>query len=168
MKAAIINATMAERLWPVRMRWAGGSSWARRRLLAGVGVARNAKYIMLGEEPRPFSTPSRAAPRLAVTLHLWTDVDPAALIRPCVMSYAKWTRTAIYNVRTMEEHLNDSAFAMMPLRYGAVLAGAQGLLGLLLAAMGLYGSSLTSSANARAKSASAWRSARAASTSSAS
>jgi ABC-type antimicrobial peptide transport system permease subunit len=28
---------------------------------------------------------------------------------------------------------------MMPLKYGAVLAGAQGLLGLLLAAMGLYG-----------------------------
>jgi ABC-type antimicrobial peptide transport system permease subunit len=27
----------------------------------------------------------------------------------------------------------------MPLRFGAVLAGAQGLLGLLLAAMGLYG-----------------------------
>jgi ABC-type antimicrobial peptide transport system permease subunit len=45
----------------------------------------------------------------------------------------------IYNVRTMEEHLNDSAFAMMPLRYGAAIAGAQGLLGLLLAAMGLYG-----------------------------
>jgi ABC-type antimicrobial peptide transport system permease subunit len=71
---------------------------------------------------------------------VWADTAPAALA-PAVREVLRQMdpNLPIYNVRTMEEHLNDSAFAMMPLRFGAVLAGVQGLLGLLLAAMGLYG-----------------------------
>jgi predicted permease len=142
MKVAIINATMAERLWP-------GQDALGRRFKVGeesdfrqvIGVARNAKYVMIGEEPRPFFYAPLAQHHVSpVTLHLWTDGDPAALT-PAVRDVLRQMDAdlPIYNVRTMEEHLNDSAFAMMPLRYGAVLAGAQGLLGLLLAAMGLYG-----------------------------
>ncbi len=141
-KVAIINATMAERLWP-------GQDALGRRFKVGaesdfrqvVGVARNAKYVMLGEEPRPFFYEPLAQHHVSpVTLHLWTDGDPAALT-PAVRDVLRQMDAdlPIYNVRTMEEHLNDSAFAIMPLRYGAALAGAQGLLGLLLAAMGLYG-----------------------------
>jgi ABC-type antimicrobial peptide transport system permease subunit len=106
-----------------------------------VGVARNAKYVMIGEEPRPFFYAPLAQHHVSpVTLHLWTDGAPAALT-PAVRDVLRQMDTdlPIYTVRTMEEHLNDSAFAMLGLRYGAVLAGAQGLLGLLLAAMGLYG-----------------------------
>jgi predicted permease len=141
-KVAIINATMAERLWP------GQDALGRRFKLGAesgfwevVGVARNAKYVMLGEEPRPFFyAPLAQRHASPVTLHLWTDVAPSALT-PAVRDVLRQMDPdlPIYNVRAMEEHLNDSAFAMMPLRYGAVLAGAQGLLGLLLAAMGLYG-----------------------------
>jgi putative ABC transport system permease protein len=141
-KVAIINATMAERLWP-------GQDALGRRFKVGaesdfrqvVGVARNAKYVMIGEEPRPFFYAPLAQHHVSpVTLHLWADGDPAALT-PAVRDVLRQMDAdlPIYNVRTMEEHLNDSAFAMMPLRYGAVLAGAQGVLGLLLAAMGLYG-----------------------------
>jgi predicted permease len=142
MKAAIVNATMAERLWPGqdalgrRFKWGPeGDFWQV------VGVARNAKYIMLGEEPRPFFYAPLAQRHAApVTLHLWADSAPAALT-PAVRGILRQMDVdlPIYNVRTMEEHLNDSAFGVLPLRYGAVLAGAQGLLGLLLAAMGLYG-----------------------------
>jgi putative ABC transport system permease protein len=141
-KVAIINATMAERLWP-------GQDPLGRRFKFGVesdfrqvvGVARNAKYVMLGEAPRPFFYAPLAQRRVSpVTLHLWADGDPAALT-PAVREVLRQMDPdlPIYNVRTMEDHLGDSAFAMMPLKYGAVLAGAQGLLGLLLAAMGLYG-----------------------------
>jgi predicted permease len=141
-KVAIINATMAERLWP-------GQDALGRRFKFGaegdfwqvIGVARNAKYVMLGEEPRPFFYAPLAQRHVSpVTLHLWTDAAPAALT-PAVHDVLRQMDAdlPIYNVRTMEDHLNDSAFAMMPLRYGAVLAGGQGLLGLLLAAMGLYG-----------------------------
>jgi predicted permease len=141
-KVAIINATMAERLWPGqdalgrRFKWGGDDD-----LWQVVGVARNAKYVMIGEEPRPFFyTPLAQRHASPVTLHLWTDDAPAALT-PAVRDVLRQMDAdlPIYNVRTMEEHLNDSAFAVMPLRFGAALAGAQGLLGLLLAAMGLYG-----------------------------
>ncbi|HEU0177408.1 MAG TPA: ABC transporter permease [Blastocatellia bacterium] len=141
-KVAIINATMAERLWPGqdalgrRFKWGGDDD-----LWQVVGVARNAKYVMIGEEPRPFFyAPLAQRHASPVTLHLWTDGAPAALT-PTVRDVLRQMDAdlPIYNVRTMEEHLNDSAFAVMPLRFGAALAGAQGLLGLLLAAMGLYG-----------------------------
>jgi putative ABC transport system permease protein len=45
----------------------------------------------------------------------------------------------VFNVRTMEEHLRTSAFAFLPLRVGAMLAGAQGVVALLLAMIGIYG-----------------------------
>src|SRR5262245_42450797 len=141
-KVAIVNATMAERLWPGqdalgrRFKWGADSDFWQ-----VVGVARNAKYVMLGEEPRPFFyAPLAQRHASPVTLQLWTGGDPAALT-PAVRDILRQLDAdlPIYNVRTMEEHLNDSAFAAMPLRFGALLAGAQGLLGLLLAAMGIYG-----------------------------
>jgi putative ABC transport system permease protein len=104
-------------------------------------MARNAKYIMLGKEPRPFFyAPLAQRHASPVTLQVWADGAPAALT-PAVRGILRQMDVdlPIYNVRTMEERLNDSAFGVLPLRYGAVLAGAQGLLGLLLAAMGLYG-----------------------------
>jgi predicted permease len=145
-KVAIINALMAERLWPgpnavanapgKRFRWGvDGDFWQV------VGVVQNAKYVMIGEEPRLFFYAPLAQRHVSpVTLHVWADTAPAALA-PAVREVLRQMdpNLPIYNVRTMEEHLNDSAFAMMPLRFGAVLAGVQGLLGLLLAAMGLYG-----------------------------
>jgi ABC-type antimicrobial peptide transport system permease subunit len=44
----------------------------------------------------------------------------------------------VYSVLTMDEHLRSSVFALLPLRMGAMLAGIQGVIGLLLAVMGLY------------------------------
>ena len=141
-KVAIINAIMAERLWPGqnalgrRFKWGpGGDSWQV------VGIARNAKYVMIGEEPRPFFyAPLAQRHASPVTIQIWTAGDPPALT-PVVRDVLREldANLPIYNVLTMEGHLNDSAFAMMPLRFGAVLAGVQGLLGLFLAAMGLYG-----------------------------
>jgi predicted permease len=141
-KVAIINAFMSERLWPgqdalgKRFKWGqDGDFWQV------VGIARNAKYVMIGEEPRPFFyVPLAQRHASPVTLHVWADGAPSALT-PAVRGVLRQmdAHLPIYNVQTMEEHLNDSAFAMMPLRFGAVLAGVQGLLGLLLAAMGIYG-----------------------------
>ena len=44
----------------------------------------------------------------------------------------------VFDVRTMEAHIRESVFGLMPLRMGAYIAGAQGLVGLFLAVMGLY------------------------------
>jgi len=45
----------------------------------------------------------------------------------------------VFNTQTMEEHLRSSAFGFMPMRMAAFVAGAQGIIGLLLAIMGVYG-----------------------------
>ncbi|MBI2947048.1 MAG: ABC transporter permease, partial [Verrucomicrobia bacterium] len=141
-KAALVNARLAERFWPgqealgKRFRWnVGGDLWEV------VGVVQTGKYVMLGEEPRPFFFVPLAQNYVSpLTLHLSTANDPNALagaVRKVLQDLD--SHLPIYNVRTMEEHLRNSAFAMMPLRMGATLAGVQGLLGLILALMGLYG-----------------------------
>jgi predicted permease len=140
--AAIVNAFMAERLWPgqdplgKRFRWgSSGSLWQV------VGVARNSKCFSIGEEPRPvFYVPLAQSLATPITLHVWTKGDPAAMVaavRDLMMQMDP--RLPLYNVRTMSQHVHDSVLATMPLRMGAMLATTLGLLGAMLAVMGLYG-----------------------------
>jgi ABC-type antimicrobial peptide transport system permease subunit len=44
----------------------------------------------------------------------------------------------VFNVRTMDRHVRESVFGLMPLRMAAAMAAIEGLLGLFLAVMGLY------------------------------
>lgn len=91
--------------------------------------------------PRPyFYVPLAQHFGSSATLHVWTATEPGSLVSAIRQSLEKLDPDLpIYNVRTMDEHLHDSAFAMMPLRLGAAFAGVQGMLGLLLAVMGIYG-----------------------------
>ena len=105
-----------------------------------VGVAADGKYVMMGEEPRSyFYLPLAQAYRSPMTLMLWTREDAASLV-PSVreLLHGLDPDLPIYNVRTMEKHLRESVFGLMPLRMGASLAAVQGVIGLLLAVMGLY------------------------------
>jgi predicted permease len=141
-RVAVVNALMAEKLWPSqealgkRFRWGeNGEFWEV------VGVVRNGRYIMIGEEPRPFFyLPLEQSYTSPLTLHVWTSGDPAALIpslRKVLIELDP--HLPIYNVQTMPEHLRSSAFATMPLRIGATLAAVQGMLAMALAVMGIYG-----------------------------
>jgi ABC-type antimicrobial peptide transport system permease subunit len=96
---------------------------------------------MLGEEPRPYCyVPLSQQYRAPVTLMVRTASDPAALTAPLQRLLREMDRDLpVYNVRTMDAHLRDSVFGLMPIRMGASIAGGQGLIGLLLAVMGLYG-----------------------------
>jgi len=141
-KVAIVNALLAERLWPGIDPMGKRFCWGPKRdLLQVVGIARTAKYVMLGEAPRPyFYVPLAQYYSTPTTLFLHTSGDPGSLV-PAVRQVLRGldAHLPVYNVRTMKDHLRDSAFAAMPLRLGAVLAGVQGVLGLLLAVMGIYG-----------------------------
>jgi ABC-type antimicrobial peptide transport system permease subunit len=65
--------------------------------------------------------------------------DPSALVAPLKQITATLDPDLpVYNVRTMDEHIRSSLFGLMPMRMGASIAGVQGLVGLLLAVMGLY------------------------------
>jgi len=139
---AIVNQTLARRLWgegdPLGKRlWFGGGG----SLCEVVGVVRNGKYLLLGEEPRPFVyKPLAQHYSTPATLHVRTDDAPLALV-PVIRQVLKELDPdlPIYNDRTMEEHLRQSALAFMPLRMAATLAGVQGVLALALAVMGIYG-----------------------------
>jgi predicted permease len=140
-RVGVVNETMARKLWPgqdaigKRFRFGRNGDW-----IEVVGVARDGKYVMLGEEPRAyFYLPVSQQYLSPVTLIVRSASDPAALVSPLQRILRDMDRDLpVFNVRTMEAHLRDSVFGLMPLRMGAAMAGGQGLIGLLLAMMGLY------------------------------
>ncbi len=141
-RVVIINQTLARRLWgeadPIgkRLRFGRGDD-----LREVVGMVRDGKYLLLGEGPRPFVyTPLAQHYSTPATLHIRAEGNPLALVPALRKVLADLDpNLPIYNVRTMDEHLRQSALALMPLRMAATLAGVQGLLALGLAVMGIYG-----------------------------
>src|SRR5262249_39481667 len=104
-----------------------------------VGVVKNSKYGSIGEEPRPcLYLPFAQNYQSASILFLHTEGDPAA-----VASAARQVVSAldqdmpVYDLKTMNTHL--SGITLLFIRVGTALVGAFGLLGLLLAVVGLYG-----------------------------
>jgi hypothetical protein len=105
-----------------------------------VGVAGDGKYLMLNEAPRSyFYLPLAQNYRSPITLMVRSTSDPAALAKPLQDLLREMDADLpVFNVRTMERHIRDSVFGLMPLRMAAAMAGVEGLLGLFLAIMGLY------------------------------
>jgi predicted permease len=142
-RVAVVNQTLADRLWPGRdslgqqFRWGPDDD-----PIEVVGVVANGKYVMLGEAPRPYVyLPIAQAYSGLVTLHVRSETaDPLALVSALRGVFGRLDPDLpFFNVGTMEEHLRRSAFAFLPLRMGAALAGAQGVVALLLAMIGVYG-----------------------------
>jgi predicted lysophospholipase L1 biosynthesis ABC-type transport system permease subunit len=75
-----------------------------------------------------------------LTLYLRTQSEPGAVaseLRRLVQDLDP--AVPLYDVQTMDRHLNEGLLALLPLRVGAALAGLQGLFALVLVVMGLYG-----------------------------
>ncbi len=141
-RTAVINKAFAERLFgnqnPIGQRVSGGH-WTYEI----IGVAGNAKSRSLGEDPRPVlyrsldqsivDDPSE----MGYTLVAHTPGNPAALAEPLRrLVYALDPAMAVYNQETMDEHIR-TAYSLP--RAAAILFGAFGGIGLVLAAVGLYG-----------------------------
>ncbi|MCF3648890.1 ABC transporter permease [Synoicihabitans lomoniglobus] len=137
----VVNEALAAKLWP-------GQDAIGQRLtqrwgepMEVVGVMATGKYVMISEDPRPaYLQPLAQAYNAPVTLFIRTKGEPAAVI-PGVQRVLQQLDPSlpVYNVQTMDEHLRTTAFGYMPMRMAAFMAGAQGLVGLLLAVMGVYG-----------------------------
>jgi putative ABC transport system permease protein len=139
---AVINEAMAKAFWPgrdpigqhFRLDWAGAPR------IEVVGLVPTGKYVMLTEDPKPyFYTPFAQNYGMPATLVVRTANDSqglAAVLRGAVRRLDP--DLPVYSVLTMDDHLAQSFFALMPLRMGAALAGVQGAIGLLLAVLGLY------------------------------
>jgi predicted permease len=111
-----------------------------------VGVARNSKYITLGEEGvlamyRPFAQPGGPAPSdelvgRAAVVFLRVHGDPGRYLRGIGGALSEPNPDNAVEVRAMREAAD---WALLPSRVGAGVFGATALLGLAIAAIGLYG-----------------------------
>jgi predicted permease len=141
-KVAVVNEAFARRLFgtenPIGQSVADGD--VRYQI---IGVVGNIKSRTLGEETRPVlfrsldqsvaSDPSF----MGYTVLMRSDgnpVDVVAIARNQIKALDP--AMAVYNVETMQEHLRDAFF--LP-RLAATLFGVFGAIGLVLAAVGLYG-----------------------------
>ena len=139
---AVVNETMARKLWPgespigKRLRWT--NRFGQQPYLQVVGVVRDGKYGALEEKTGPFMYMPFAQDftqdmKLVVRSHDRVNAAIAA-VRQEVL--AMDPDLPVPNLDTMEQHVSDS---LVNQRMVAVSSGIFGLVALVLAAVGLYG-----------------------------
>ena len=140
---ALVNETLARRLWPeedavgkgLTIPAAGGAEGA----VEVIGVVADARYASLRDAPRGYLyLPGTQRHRLPVTLHIRTERSPTALAAP-VRDVVRDIDPdlAVFDVTTLDDVVAGAVMAAAG--GGAVLAGAFGLVGFALAVLGLYG-----------------------------
>ncbi len=140
--SAIVNDTFA------RMAFPGQSAIGRRVLGDGkaldiVGVVATVKSRSIGEEPRPSlylpllaTYTAKEMPR-GITLAVRTSGAPAGYTGPVRETIRRVDESvAVFDVRTMESHVED---ALLVPRLARAMSAAAGLVGLVLALIGIYG-----------------------------
>lgn len=136
---AVINRKLSETFWPGRsgvgrsFRFSG-----QEQPIEVVGVAADAKYQTLGEEPRPFIyLPLGQASLPAATLHVATQGEPT----PLLASVRDRLRSLDPSVPLSDLEPISATLrgALWGPRAGASLLGSFSMLALVLAAIGLYG-----------------------------
>jgi predicted permease len=134
---AVINESLARRQWPGRDA-VGASFTARGGLVRVVGIARDAKYLSLTETTPSFvyypMAQSWNAAQTLVVRTAGTPVDLGPALRGLIHDLDPSVPPPA--VTTLEQ---ETSLALMPQRVAVSVTGALGLLGLLLAAVGLYG-----------------------------
>jgi predicted permease len=133
----VVNQRMAEHFWP-------GQSAIGKIVHTGgkdrqvIGVVANGKYNSLGEGPTDMMfLPERELFTSGLTIVARTSGDPQAVLRGIQQIVrARDPDLPVFDVRTMEDHLG---IALLPARLGGTVLGLFGLLGLVLAAVGIYG-----------------------------
>lgn len=132
----IINETLARRLWPGRNPL--GQRLRRGEEYEVIGVAKDGKYVSLGESQRPFMFfPAAQHYSPAMTLHVRTRGNEAQVIQAVRQELrAVHPDVALELAMPLPEMIG---FTLLPQKLGAGLIGAFGVLGLILATAGIYG-----------------------------
>jgi len=139
-RVAIINRILARQLW-------AEENPVGKRLLIGkeplevAGIIGDGRFWSITDENRPLLfRPLAQNYRDNVTLTVRTQGNPIQLT-PVVERIVRELDPdlPLSDVRTMEQQLARSPLGFMPLRAGAIVAGAQGAIALLLAALGIFG-----------------------------
>jgi putative ABC transport system permease protein len=141
-RVAIINQTMAARFWPredaIGKRFSMDSDTGP--FMEVVGVTANGKYRTVAEDAEPFFYVPLAqnfASKLA--LQIRTLGPPESLAEPVKEQITRLApELAIVNIETMNQLL-AGAFGFFAFRLAATFAAALGVIGLILAIVGVYG-----------------------------
>jgi predicted permease len=139
---AIVNQTMANRLWPgeepIGKRFSMRSETGP--FLEVVGVVRDSKYQTIAEDPQPhFYVPLAQNFVSLRILQVRSSVTPHSLTNRIQQQIrALDPAMPIVDIRTMNESLSG-ATGFFIFRLGASIAALMGILGLLLAIIGVYG-----------------------------
>lgn len=107
------------------------------RTLTVIGIARDAKYRTLGEEPRLFihvPLQQQYLPRTTIIARSTHGQRLAGELRALLASMNP--NLPIVTSQTLEDF---AAFGLLPQRIAASISGSLGVVGLLLAAIGIYG-----------------------------
>jgi predicted permease len=136
-KTVVVNQHFADHFWPGqdpigRIVHTGGADHAV------IGVVPTGKYVRLGEDPTSYMYFSQAQHfEAARWIQIRTAGDPAAFAPTLRAEVAAIDADLpLSDVRTMDAHLG---IALLPARLTGAVLGIFGLLGLGLAAIGIYG-----------------------------
>jgi predicted permease len=142
---AIVNETIARLFWPgenpvgkrLRERTGREVEGGLGPWLEVVGVARDSKYVTVGEDPKPFmyrpiAQDYTAAAVVLVKARGVVDVLPA--VRSAVAALDP--NLPIFNIMTLDA---ATSISLLPVKVAAAVAGTLGILALVLGAIGLYG-----------------------------
>lgn len=139
-RAVIINETLARKAFgtsnPIGQRIRFSRDDKVERYV--VGVARNSKYSTIGERDRAaiYESYMQIGSRPMVQFLVAANGSPESLLKPLSAELLTSDPSALVELKPMNRAL---AFALLPSQVGAFLLGTIGLLGLVLAAVGLFG-----------------------------
>jgi predicted permease len=136
-RVMMVNEQMAKKYW------AGKSPVGRTVRYGGrdhtvIGVVPTGKYNRLGEPPTPFYYTALAQHwNQGMSIAIRTAGDPETVAPALRTAVASFDETLpVSDIRTMTKHLG---IALMPARLAGAALGVFGLLGLVLASVGMYG-----------------------------
>lgn len=139
---AIVNQALADRAFD-RRNPVGQQIFYQGRVVRITGMVATAKSRTIGEEPRPclyfpIMRELRGNDSLTgMTLVLRTSGNPAAFVAAARQAIREVDPSlAVFDVRTMETQLSQALFAP---RAAALLLGLAGMMGVLIATVGIYG-----------------------------
>jgi predicted permease len=140
-KVAIINEAFAKTIWPGQN--AIGKTFRAEKNgppIQVVGLTRTGKYLFLYETPQLYVYfPMAQRYASGATLMVFTESDPQRLVEPVREQIRQLDAgLPVFDVTTMDAHVQYGK-PLLPARLGAMLVGAFGLLGLVLASVGVYG-----------------------------
>jgi predicted permease len=140
-KVAIVNETFANKIWPGQD--PTGKIFRTEKdgpAIQVVGLTRTGKYTFLYETPQLFVYfPVAQRYVAAATLMVYSQDDPLRLVGPVRDQIQQLDGSLpVFDVNTMDAHV-EYGKPLLPARLGAMLVGSFGMLGLVLATVGVYG-----------------------------